>query len=286
MKGRLMRRVFLALILLGLASPAMAADPAEFDFLRGSDTVGPGTYSRWSGFYIGGQVGYGWASTDFSGSTAPEIAYVLRETSLQASFLPSQWPVLGHASTGAPQFGGFIGYNMQFEDLVFSVEASLESAAFHLTSPNNPISRATGPDNLGIAHAVTVSGAGTMDTIAFSTFKARAGYVVGNFMPYGFAGFAMGLANSSITATVIDQEFSSGSVNTCNAIAPCPIFRLTGSETHNNQVIYGWTAGGGVDIALTPNVFGRVEMELDQFAVQPSMTLTAFTGRIGAGYRF
>src|SRR5262249_15622342 len=140
-----MRRVFYALILLGLASPAMAADPAEFDFLRGSDTVGPGTYSRWSGFYVGGQIGYSRGSTDFSGSTAPEIAYVLRETSLQASFLPSQWPVLGHASTGAPQFGGFIGYNMQFEDLVFSVEAGLESAAFHLTSPNNPISRSTGP---------------------------------------------------------------------------------------------------------------------------------------------
>jgi outer membrane immunogenic protein len=281
-----MRRVFYTLILLSLASPAMAADPADFDFLRGSDTVGPGTYSRWSGFYLGGQVGYGWANTDFSGSTGPEIAYVLRETALQQSFAPSSWPILGRASTGAPQFGGFIGYNSQFEDVVFGVEADLESARFHLQAPSNPISRATGPDNLGIAHAVTVSGTGTVDTMEFATFKARAGYVVGNFMPYAFAGFAMGLANSDITATIVDQEFYSGSVNTCNASAPCPVIRLTGSQADNNQVIYGWTAGGGVDVALTPNVFARVELELDQFTVQPSMTLTAFTGRIGAGYRF
>jgi outer membrane immunogenic protein len=281
-----MRRVFYALILFGLASPAMAADPADFDFLRGSDTVGPGTYSRWSGFYVGGQVGYGWANTDFSGSTGPEISYALRETALEASFNPSSWPVLGSATTGAPQFGGFIGYNTQFEDLVFGVEADLERAGFNLTSPSNPISRATGPDNLGIAHAVTVSGTGTVNTMEFATFKARAGYVVGNFLPYGFAGFAMGLANSNITGTVVDQEFYSGSVNVCNAAAPCPTFQLSDSATHNNQVIYGYTVGGGVDVALTPNVFARVEMELDQFSVQPSMTLTAFTGRVGAGYRF
>jgi outer membrane immunogenic protein len=281
-----MRRGFYALILLSLASPAMAADPADFDFLRGSDTVGPGTFSRWSGFYFGGQVGYGWASTDFTQSTGPEIAYVLRETSLQESFSPSQWPVLGSASAGAPQFGGFIGYNTQFEDVVFGVEAGLERAAFHLVAPNNPISLATGPDNLGVAHAVTISGSGTVDTMEFATFKARAGYVVGNFMPYGFAGFAMALANSNINATIIDQEFSSGSVNVCTAVAPCPTFVFNGAASHNNEVIFGWTAGGGVDVALTPNVFARFEMEVDQFSVPPAMTLTAFTGRLGAGYRF
>jgi outer membrane immunogenic protein len=284
-KGRLMRRFVYALILFALASPAAAAD-VGYDFLRGSDTVGPGTYSRWSGFYIGGQVGYGWATTDFSGSTAPEIAYVLRETSLLQSFNPSQWPVLGSATSPAPQFGGFVGYNTQFEDLVFGVEANLERAAFHLVAPNNPISRATGPDNLGIAHDVTVTGSGTVDTMEFATFKARAGYVVGNFMPYGFAGFALGLVNSSVTGTVFDQEFSSGNINTCNATAPCPSFRFSNSATHNNQVIYGYAVGGGVDVALTPNVFARFEMELDEFNMQPSLMLTAVSARVGAGYRF
>src|SRR5580658_3246116 len=140
MKGRLMRRIVYALILFGLASPAAAADPG-YDFLRGSDTVGPGTYSRWSGFYVGGQVGYGWASTDFSGSTASISAYVLRETDLQTSIAPSQWPILGTTTIGAPQCGRVIGSNTQFEEVVFAVQASLERAAFKLPSPHNPISR-------------------------------------------------------------------------------------------------------------------------------------------------
>jgi outer membrane immunogenic protein len=280
-----MRRIVFALMLFGFASPAAAAD-LGFDFLRGSDSVGPGTYSRWSGFYLGGQVGYGWATADFSGTTAPEIAYVLRQTSLQATFNPSQWQVLGSATAPAPQFGGFIGYNMQFEDLVFGVEANLERAAFHLVAPNNPISRATGPDNLGIAHDVTVTGSGTVDTMELATFKARAGYVVGNFMPYGFAGFAMGLVNSSFTGTVFDQEFYSGSVNSCTAAAPCPAFIDSMSATHNNQVTFGYTVGGGVDIALTPNVFARAELELDQFFLPNNLLLTATSARVGAGYRF
>lgn len=280
-----MRRLTYALILLSLASPAAAAD-LDYNFLRGSETVGPGTYSNWSGFYVGGQVGYGWANTDFSGTTAPEIAFMLRQTALQSSFSPSQWPVLGSATAPAPQFGGFVGYNVQFEDLIFGVEANLERAAFNLVAPNNPISRATGPDSLGIAHAVTLSGSGTLDTVGFTTFKARAGYVVGNFLPYGFAGFAMGLANSNITATVVDQEFYSGSVNTCTAAAPCPIFSFSNSAPHNNQVIFGYTVGGGVDVALTPNVFARLELEFDQFILPQNMTLSATTARVGGGYRF
>lgn len=280
-----MRRVTYALILLSLASPAAAAD-LDTDFLRGPETVGPGTYSRWSGFYVGGQVGYGWANTDFSGTTAPEIAFILRQTSLQSSFSPSQWPILGSASAPAPQFGGFVGYNVQFEDLIFGVEANLERAAFHLVAPNNPIARATGADSLGIAHDVALSGSGTLNTVGFTTFKARAGYVVGNFLPYGFAGFAMGLANSNITATVVDQEFYSGSVNTCTAAAPCPTFVSSNSATHNNQVIFGYTVGGGVDVALTPNVFARLELEFDQFILPQNLTLSATTARVGGGYRF
>jgi outer membrane immunogenic protein len=281
-----MRRVFYALILFGLATPAMAADPADFDFLRGSDTVGPGTYSRWSGFYFGGEVGYGWATTDFSGSTASIISYVLRESDLETNVTPSQWPVLGRATTGAPNFGGFIGYNTQFEDVVFGVEANLQRAAFKLVAPNNPISRTTAADSSGNAYAVTLSGAGEVDTMEFLTLKARAGYVVGNFMPYGFAGFATGLANSSVSATISGTQYTSGTIGSCTAAAPCAPFFFSGSSVHNNQVLYGFAVGGGVDVALTPNVFARAELELDEFYLPNSLMLIATTARLGAGYRF
>jgi outer membrane immunogenic protein len=280
-----MRRVLYALILFGLASPAMAADPAEFDFLRGSDTVGPGTYSRWSGFYVGGQGGYGWANTDFSGSTASIISYVLRETDLETNVAPSQWPLLGRASNGAPEFGGFIGYNMQFEDAIFGVEANLERAAFKLVS-NSTLSRTTAADSAGNAYSLSLAGSGEIDTMDFLTLKARAGYVAGNFMPYGFAGFAMGLANTSVNATISGTEYTSGTIGRCTVGAPCLPFLLSGSTVHNNDVLYGYAVGGGVDIALTPNVFARAELELDQFFLPNNLFLTATTARVGAGYKF
>lgn len=280
-----MRRVTYALILLGLASPAAAAD-LDFDFLRGSETVGPGTYTRWSGFYVGGQVGYGWATTDFSGSTAPEIAYVLRETDLETNVTPSQWPILGTATTAAPRFGGFIGYNTQFEDVIFGVEANLDHAAFKLVSPNNSIARSTAADSSGNAYTVAMTGAGEVDTMDFLTFKARAGYVVGNFLPYAFAGFATGLANVSVTATIAGTEYTSGTIGSCPTAAACIPFLYTGSYTHNSDVLYGYTVGGGVDVALTPNVFARVELELDQFILPQNLMLTATTARVGAGYKF
>jgi outer membrane immunogenic protein len=280
-----MRRVTYALILLSLASPAAAAD-LDFDFLRGSETVGPGTYTNWSGFYVGGQVGYGWASTDFSGSTASQIAYVLRETDLETSIAPSQWPILGTGTAAAPRFGGFVGYNTQFEDLIFGVEANLDHGAFKLVAPNNPISRTTAADSSGNAYSVTLTGSGEVDTMDFLTFKARAGYVVGNFLPYGFAGFAVGLANVSITGAISGVEYTSGTIGSCTATAACIPFSFSSSYTHNNDVLYGYTVGGGVDVALTPNVFGRVELELDQFVLPQNMMLTATTARVGAGYRF
>lgn len=285
MKGRLMRRVIYALILLSLAAPAAAAD-LDLDFLRGSETVGPGTFTRWSGFYVGGQVGYGWATTDFSESSASEIAYALRETDLQATFAPSNWQILGSTTTSAPRFGGFVGYNTQWQDLILGVEANLDHGSFNLVAPNNPISRSTATDGSGNAYTVKLTGSGQVDTMDFLTFKARAGYVVGNFMPYGFAGFATGLVNASVTGTVSGVEYTSGTINTCTASAPCIPFLFSDSYTHNNEVIYGYTLGGGVDIAVTPNVFARVELEFQQFSMQPNLFLTATTARVGAGYRF
>ena len=93
-----MRRVICALTVLALASPAFAAD-LDLDILRGSQPVGPATFTRWSGFYVGGQIGYG------------DVAFSLRELALESDDFVSTWPVLGRGSNDAVGYGGFIGYN-------------------------------------------------------------------------------------------------------------------------------------------------------------------------------
>ena len=115
MKERPIRWVFCILMIFGLAPPAFAAD---LDALRGSVpiapmapvmTVGPATFTRWSGFYFGGQFNYSGENTSF-----PQGMSLL-----PGSFLPQTTPsvqLLGNTNgnaVGAIGYGGFVGYNTQ-----------------------------------------------------------------------------------------------------------------------------------------------------------------------------
>ena len=275
-----MRRVTYALILLSLASPAAAAD-LDFDFLRGSETVGPGTYTRWNGFYVGGQIGYTNGNADFSNSTQSGVSYALRQTDLELEFAPSSWQVLGTANNSAASFGGFIGYNTQWEDAIFGVEANINRAGVNLHAQSTPIGPLiTAPDAQGDTHTVTMSGTGSIANLDFATLRFRAGYVVGNFMPYAFVGPAFGLANVAVGVTGTNIQ--------CTTSAPsvCANFPFTSTYGLNSAVLYGFTVGGGVDVALTQNIFLRADIEYDNFNPPPGIPLALITGRVGAGLKF
>src|SRR5580658_5483085 len=93
-RSRPMRWVICALVALVLPPGAYAAD---LDVLRGSQSVGPAYFTNWSGFYVGGQVGFSDANADFSKSTQAPIANELRNTTLESISDPSQIPMLGAA---------------------------------------------------------------------------------------------------------------------------------------------------------------------------------------------
>ena len=144
-----MRWVFCGLFALTLASPAAAADfdipppgpAANYGILRGSETVGPATFTRWSGFYAGGQIGLSNANADFSDTTQSLVAYALRATTLESQQAPSQWPVLGNANQSAIGYGAFVGYNTQWQDLILGMEANFNRASFSLHATSSPIAR-------------------------------------------------------------------------------------------------------------------------------------------------
>ncbi len=282
-----MRWVFCAAVLLGLASPAIAAD-LDADVLRGPEimapaplTVGPATFTRWSGFYAGGQIGYSNGNADFGNSTQSGVAYALRQTDLEAEFAPSQWQILGTANNSALTFGGFVGYNTQWQDLILGVEANFSRAGLNLNAPSTPIGPLiTAPDSQGNTHTVQITGSGSVVNMDFATLRARAGYVVGNFMPYAFVGPAFGLANVSVAASVSDLQCSTGTPVSCGA------FLFSSNFNRNSEVLYGFTVGGGVDVALTPNIFLRADLEFDQFNPPPGILMTIATGRVGAGFKF
>ena len=113
MKERPMRWVFCLLMLFGMTSSALAAD-YDLPILRGSSqppapvvTVGPATFTRWSGLYFGGDVSYNNATTDFGQATAPGVEFALQGTVVQQQFTPSELQLLGKGADSA--FGGFSG---------------------------------------------------------------------------------------------------------------------------------------------------------------------------------
>jgi len=275
-----------------LAAPARAGnlpDPPVSPIpigAAGSVSVGPATYTRWSGFYLGGQFGLSNGNANFSSATVPSLAYALRETTLEADFSPSQWPVLGTANNSGLTYGGFVGYNTQWEDVIVGIEANLNKSSLTLNAPSSPLSRTTGADTTGSVYALALSGSGSIANMWLGTLRIRLGYIAGSFLPYAFFGPAFGLTNAAVTATIAGEQYTSGTIGVCSVAQPCYPFSLSSSNVFNNQVQYGYNAGLGVDFALAPNIFLRAEFEWDQFKPPPGILMGIVTGRVGAGLKF
>jgi outer membrane immunogenic protein len=275
-----MRRVIYALLAFALAPSAFADD---LSWLTGAQPPAPMNVNGWAGIYIGGQVSYSGAGGNFGNTTQAPLAFALRELTLESEQQPSSWRVLGQANHSAAGFGGFAGYNTQFERLILGVEANYDQANLSLIAPNSPISRRVSAG--GIPYDVTVTGSGSVTDLNFGTLRARGGWALGNFLPYAFAGVAVGHANVNIAATTFGvQNPPLGCPAGTNP--PCVPFSFTGTAGKNGEWLVGFTFGAGLDVALTRNVFLRAEYEYVQFAPIANLVVDVSTVRGGLGVKF
>ena len=125
-------------------------------------TVGPATFTRWSGFYFGGAFSYGSGTSDFSTATQPLVQFSLQHTSVEDEVDPSQFQVLKRGSAVAAGVGGFIGYNMQWQDLITGVEATYTHTNFNTTAASSTVTRIF--SGLGSQVGVTEPAAWTLPT--------------------------------------------------------------------------------------------------------------------------
>jgi opacity protein-like surface antigen len=49
---------------------------------------------------------------------------------------------------------------------------------------------------------VSITGSGSVSNLDFLSLRARAGWALGDFLPYGFVGFALGRADIAVATTV------------------------------------------------------------------------------------
>jgi len=279
-----MRWVICALVIVGFAPHALAQDSG---ILRGALSVGPGTFTNWTGFYAGGDWGITNDATDFSHATSSLVSSSLRETALEQDANVSSWSVLSNASMTKRTASGFAGFNTQWQNLILGLEADYTYAATAATATSSPISRQTSAG--GNTYDVTVEGSASLRLVDYASLRARAGWIVNNFLPYGYIGFLVGRADITRTSLVFGQENpSSPPVVPCNyTLSPtCVDFSFPNGETQNNALLYGATVGLGLDYALTSNIFVRGEIEYVRFVPFDDITVTMTSARMGAGLKF
>lgn len=272
-----MRWAIAGLTAIGLVQPALAAD-YDGPVLRGSktwaDVPPPSPVIDWSGFYVGGHVGYSSARGDFGTTGSSIIADILRLTLLEEEFNVSQW-VSPEGHGNASPVGAFVGYNWQFDDTVFGIDVTYS----HLSV------MVGGTDSL--ARNVTTSDTRNYDVFVSSTMgakltdilsiRARGGAIFGTFMPYGTVGIAVGRAQVIRQASVTTVEDPLGAAITISE---------TRDESKEGAWAYGLSAGLGFDWEIFPRMFLRGEYEYVGFAAIEDIRMSVHTARGGLGVRF
>jgi outer membrane immunogenic protein len=240
---------------LSAAVPATAADlPARMP-AKAPAYVAP--IFSWTGFYVGGHVG--WARVD------------LTET---ISAAPAGFPTgsFGDDESGFI-YGGQIGFNWQINQFVIGVEGQLSGADIGRTVT---ITAAPGVGAPAGTATITATGTASVDWIA--TLAARFGVAFGQSLLFAKVGAAWLDWSSSASATA----FTAGGLVLATAAA-------TGGGTET-----GWMVGLGFEHAFTPNWSAKIEYNYMDFGdsrtgaagLVVDTDLTTHLVKVGVNYRF
>lgn len=167
-----------ALFSLGVGTSSAADFPTQAPPL--APYTAPAPVTDWTGYYVGGNIGYGWADASVSASLAELSGAVL-----SGSASESLDGIVG---------GGQIGYNYEFGPVIFGLEADIQGSGQ---------SKDTSGSLLGVAYTET-------DQITyFGTARGRVGVAMNEWMPYVTGGWGYGQFKSTATFTGIGTASAS-----------------------------------------------------------------------------
>jgi outer membrane immunogenic protein len=264
---------------------ASAADMPEF--LRGAYTP---SYARWDGFYAGGQAGMTWGSADFGNADNSLVSYMLANTELQG--IVTNFTTLPKGSTNSTSFGGFVGYNWQWDDVVLGGEINYNHTSIGIGAQDSTdpvlITSSNPPPGYTLVYNVSVTSGASVAIHDIVTARGRAGWTFDRFLPYAFVGAAVGRADVSRFATLSGstETFTPTTPPTTPNTLPLSLPRDPQSQSQDGLFVYGFTAGLGVDIALMQNLFVRAEWEFVEFPNVSDMRVSANSMRAAVGLKF
>jgi outer membrane immunogenic protein len=194
----------------------------------------------------------------------------------------SNWVNLGNDTSKAATYGAFIGYNLQFDDLILGFEANynhtnlLGSASGTrcydavLTTCSAAITLGDGND-----YNARVTATASMRITDYGTARLRAGWVADNLLPYAMIGLAVGRAEISRYATATGTPTGAGTA-----------FTRTEGTVNSSMLAWGYSAGLGADWLIYRDVFVRAEYEFVQFFLVSDFRSQIHNGRLGLGMKF
>ncbi len=221
-----------ALIALGLSTPVSAADLAARPYTK-APPIAP--IATWTGFYVGGNLGWGWARTDYTGTSDGTSAGV-----------PFAQNTIGSITGGTARRdldgflgGGQFGFNYEFAPR-WVAGLEIDASAADMRGSNTDCSFLAGALR-GCSHVdAKIDG--------FGTIRGRFGYTFDNVLLYGTGGFAW--AHSKAASTPFC--FGAG----CPGVSAALVVANT---VTTSATIYGWTAGAGGEWRFLPNWSLRAE---------------------------
>jgi outer membrane immunogenic protein len=222
-----------------LLTGIVTASAADMAYKAAPVPMAPAPFS-WTGFYVGANVGGAWTGnnggSDFGPLFPPFI--VLAPQAVIPTLIPGQLDVLGGGGRRSGVIGGGqIGYNYQVNQFVFGVEA--DAVGSDLKGSSASATRSFGPPIL----LATVNQTVTLDTGRIdwmASFRGRAGFAVNQALFYVTGGAAVAEFGGSTTTVV----------NGPGIAIPAGTFVATNGGNHTR---WGWTVGGGIEWAFSPN---------------------------------
>ena len=288
-----MRRFVLAAAMTAMAFGARAADlPILRGGLMDSPPVARG---NWDGFYAGGDLSYTALQADFSKSIVGLTNFIFRDSVLQQP--AANFGLLPKTTTQGTGFGGFVGRNWQWDDIVFGLEAnynyfsSLSTATkgFNSLAILNPGGQSD--PNVNTTYVVTLTGQAAVQLKDAIAFRARTGWATGNFLPYVFGAAVIGRmdVSRSVTSTVTRRDDITNPVSGVTTIGTTflvPAQSQTLIEQKLNQFVAGWSGGLGLEYSVWGGLFMRGEWEYMKFLAVKNTIVQANHLRLGVGYKF
>ena len=291
--------MLLAAAMLGTVSAAHAADMPDLPVLRGGFTDGLSTTSHnWDGAYVGVNGGYTTNATDFSQSVVGLTNFIFRDSVLQQP--TASWSLMNKTNTQSTNFGAFVGRNWQWYDAILVLEGTYSyfnnlatstsgSNSLIITNPpgDNPPTGTT--DN----YNVTLTGTAAAKVKDMISLRGRVGWDGGDFMPYAFAGAAIGRMDVSRTVTsdvtltqIVTTTGAGGATTTTSTTYAVPAQSQTQSQHRTNAFAVGWVAGLGLEYCIWNGLFARIEYEYVKFSPVMNTSVTLNNARVGLGYKF